>query len=135
MPACRRHPWAQVSDPGRNGRFGDLPARLSPRRGPLPYPRSPAGPEGFMRLLAAFTLALLLPAARADEVADLKDRVLKAAARDPADLQKLKRFTLTARGKSFLGPEPVDGTFTLTAEYPGKLRVSWVFGTVPGSPT
>jgi hypothetical protein len=72
---------------------------------------------------------LLVPAAaRPDDVTDLRDLVLKAAAKDPADIQKFKAFTLKAKGTSLLGPEPAAGSFELVAVYPGKLKVSWVFG-------
>ena len=82
------------------------------------------------RLCLTLLLALIAaPAARPDEVTDLRDRVLKAAARDPAAIQKFKGFALKAKGTSLLGPEPAAGSFELVAVYPGKLKVSWAFGT------
>jgi hypothetical protein len=81
------------------------------------------------RLLLTLLFLLAVPAvAHPDEVTDLRDRVLKAAAKDPADVQKFKAFTLKAKGTSLLGPEPAVGTFELVAVYPGKLKVSWAFG-------
>lgn len=80
-------------------------------------------------LLLTLPLALVWTAtARPDEVADLRDRVLRAAAKDPKDLKKFRMFTLTAQGTSLLGPEPVTGTFRMVAVYPGQLKLSWQFG-------
>jgi len=85
------------------------------------------------RLRLPVLLVLIAPAAaRPDEVTDLRDRVLKAAAKDPADIQKFKAFALKAKGTSLLGPEPAPGSFELVAVYPGKLKVSWVFETGDG---
>lgn len=81
------------------------------------------------RLLLALPLALAVATpARPDEAADLKDRVLKAAARDPADIQKFKLFTLKAKGTSRASGEPLPAGFELAAVYPGKLKATWAFG-------
>jgi hypothetical protein len=85
------------------------------------------------RLLLALPLALVLPtAARPDEAADLKDRVLKAAARDPAGIQKFKLFTLKAKGKSRVTGTETPADFDLAAVYPGKLKATWEFGAGAG---
>lgn len=75
-----------------------------------------------------FTLVLLVPAARADDVTDLRDRVLKAQAPDPADIKKFRNFTMKAKGVSKLAPEPLPGTFEMAATYPGHMRLTWEFG-------
>lgn len=80
-------------------------------------------------LLLALPLALVLPtAARPDEAADLRDRVLKAAAGDPADIQKFKLYTLQARGTSKVTGEALPANFELVAVYPSKLKAAWEFG-------
>jgi hypothetical protein len=82
------------------------------------------------RLLLAIPFALVLPAAaRPDEASDLRDRVLKAAAKEPADIQKFKLFTLRARGTSRVGGvDPVPTAFEVVAVYPGKLKATWEVG-------
>jgi hypothetical protein len=81
------------------------------------------------RLPAAVAAALLLPApARPDEVTELRDRVLHAAAKDPADINKFKLFRLKAKGSSKMSAEPTAATFDLAAAYPGKLKATWEFG-------
>jgi hypothetical protein len=82
-------------------------------------------------LLTAVSLTLLLPAARADEVTDLRDEVLKAAAKTPADIDKFKIFTQKCKGTSKLGDEPVESTFELVGVYPGKLKATWNIGVGP----
>lgn len=78
------------------------------------------------RLLLALPFALVFPvAARSDEASDLRDRVLKAAAKEPADLQKFKLFTLKAKGTSRVaGGKPVPTAFDVVAVYPGKLKAT-----------
>jgi len=76
-------------------------------------------------LLSAIGLAT---PARPDDVSDLRDRALKAAAKDPADIQKFKRFTLKAKGTSRQTAESIAATFDLVAVYPGKLKATWQFG-------
>jgi hypothetical protein len=81
--------------------------------------------------LFAITVAVLVPTtARTDEAGDLKDRVLKAAAKDPADIQKFKLYTLKAKGTSRVPGDdrPVPTGFELIAVYPGKLKVTWKVG-------
>ena len=83
------------------------------------------------QLLFAIPLTLLFPtAARSDEAADLKDRVLKAAAKDPADILKFKLYTLKAKGTSRVptADKPLPTTFELAAVYPGKLKATWNVG-------
>jgi hypothetical protein len=81
------------------------------------------------RLLLALPVALLLPApARPDEVTELRDRVLHAAAQAPADINKFKLFRMKAKGTSKLSAEPTAATFDLAAVYPGKLKATWEFG-------
>lgn len=82
------------------------------------------------RLLLAIPAALLLSApARPDEVIELRDRVLHAAAKDPADIQKFKLFRMKAKGTSKMSADPTEATFELTAIYPGKVKTTWEFGT------
>jgi hypothetical protein len=82
-----------------------------------------------MRLLLALPLALLVTAsARPDEVTELRDRVLHAAAKDPADIQKFKIYTMKAKGTSKLSAEPTAAVFDLTVVYPSKLKGTWEFG-------
>jgi hypothetical protein len=83
------------------------------------------------RLLLILPLTLLVPAARADDVTDLRDRVLKAQAKDPADLKKFRTFRMKAKGVSKLAPEPLPGTFEMAAVYPSHMRLTWEFGTGP----
>jgi hypothetical protein len=84
------------------------------------------------RLLLTLPIALIAPAAaRPDEAADLKDRVVKAAAKDPADLKKFAVHTLRAKGVSKLAPEPLAATFELIAVYPGQMKATWEFGAGP----
>jgi hypothetical protein len=84
------------------------------------------------RLLAALSLAFLLPlVVRADEVTDLRDRILKAAAKNPADIQKFKGFTQKCKGTSRFGADPVPATMSRTGVYPDKLREDWEFGEGP----
>jgi hypothetical protein len=74
----------------------------------------------------------LVPApARPDDATDLKDRVLRAAAKDPADLKKFRVHTVKAKGFSTLPGEKVPATFELAAVYPGQLKATWEFGTGP----
>lgn len=81
------------------------------------------------RLLLPLSLALVLPAAaRPDEASDLKDKALKAAAKDPADMAKVRVHTLKAKGVSKLGPEPVPATWEIQAAWPGQMRLTWEFG-------
>ena len=85
------------------------------------------------RLLAALSLAVFLSnTANADDVTDLRDRVLKAAAKDPKDIEKFKLFTQKCKGTSRPGPEPVPATVTRTGVYPDKLREEWELGEGPG---
>jgi hypothetical protein len=80
------------------------------------------------RLLLALPFALALPAAaRPDEVSDLRDRVLKAAAKDPADINKFKGFVLKAKGTARPNEEAVSATLELVAVYPGKVKMTWGF--------
>jgi hypothetical protein len=86
------------------------------------------------RLIPALTVVFVLPAAVvADEAGDLRDRALKAAAKDPADLNKFRTYTIKAKGVSKLSPEPVQATFELAAVYPGQLKASWEFGRPPAT--
>lgn len=81
-----------------------------------------------MRWLLALPVALALPVlGQADEVADLKDRALKAAAKDPADIQKFKMFVLKAKGKASPRGVPEDASLDLFAVYPGKVKATWEF--------
>jgi hypothetical protein len=79
-------------------------------------------------LLVAASLTLLVRAAWADEVTDLRDHVLKAAAKNPADIEKYRIFTLKCKGTSKLGDEPLDSTFELVGVYSGKLKATWKIG-------
>jgi len=80
-------------------------------------------------LVLIVAIAVLCPtAAFSDDVSDLRDRVLKAVAKDPADLKKLKTHTLKAKGISRIGPEPSPATFEMSAVWPGQVRLQWEFG-------
>lgn len=80
------------------------------------------------RSLPALAVLLVLAAiGRTDEATELRDRVLKAAAKDPADIQKFKMFTLKAKGVSRVNSEATPATFELTAVYPSKLKATWEF--------
>jgi hypothetical protein len=82
-----------------------------------------------MRLVLALPFAFLVTAsARPDEVTELRDRVLHAAAKDPADIQKFKIYTMKAKGTSRLSAEPTAATFDLAVVYPSKLKGTWEFG-------
>jgi len=81
------------------------------------------------RFLLALPLTLLaVSPARPDEVTELRDRVLQAVAKDPAEIQKFKIYTMKAKGISKLSAEPTEATFELAAVYPSKLKGTWEFG-------
>jgi len=80
-------------------------------------------------LLLVLSFAFLhVTLARSDEATDLRDRAIKACAKEPADLKKLKIHTLKAKGISRIGPEPAPATFELAAVWPSQVRLSWEFG-------
>jgi hypothetical protein len=82
------------------------------------------------RLLLVLVVALISNASiRADDATELRDRAIKAHAKDPADIKKFRVHTIKAKGESRLAPDPVPATFELAAVWPGKMRVSWEFGT------
>lgn len=82
------------------------------------------------RLLLVLPFVLVIPAvARPDEVADLRDRALKAFAKDPADIKKIRVHTLKAKGITKLGGEPSPATYEESAVWPGHVRFFWEFGT------
>lgn len=66
--------------------------------------------------------------ARSDEASDLRDKALKAYAKDTSDLKKTRLYTLKAKGISTLGNQPVPATFEMTAGFPGHLIATWEFG-------
>jgi hypothetical protein len=80
-------------------------------------------------LLVCFVVLFSTIYARADDATDLRDRAMKAHAKDPADLKKFRTHTLKAKGESRLTPEPAPATFELAAVWPGQLRARWEFGT------
>lgn len=80
-------------------------------------------------VILSLSLAIIFSAtARADEVTDLRDRVLKAYAKDPADIKKIRVHTLKAKGFSTLGEKPVPVTVELAASWPGHLKAVSEFG-------
>jgi hypothetical protein len=82
------------------------------------------------RLFFVLPFTLLAPApARPDEATDLRDRVIKAHAKDPADLKKFRVHTVKAKGDFKGGSEPVAATFEMAAVYPGRMKLTWEFGT------
>jgi hypothetical protein len=81
-------------------------------------------------LLLPFILAAPL-VARGDEATDLRDRVIKAHAKDPEDFKKLRTYTLKAKGVSKINPDPQPATHEIVAVWPGKMRATWEFGTGP----
>src|SRR5262249_30927097 len=84
------------------------------------------------RILLVLPVILAAPlAARGDDAADLRDRVIKAHAKDPEDLKKLRTYTLKAKGVSKINPDPQPATHEIVAVWPGKMRAIWEFGTGP----
>lgn len=82
------------------------------------------------RLVFVLTLALAVPpAARCDDATELRDRVIAAHAKDPADLKKLRTYTLKAKGVSKLGGDPAPANHEVFAVWPAKLKATWEFGT------
>ena len=78
------------------------------------------------RLFVAVSFALIVVAvARADEATDLRDRAIKAHAKDPADLQKFRVHTFKAKGISKLGAEPTPATWEIAAVWPANMRLTW----------
>lgn len=81
-------------------------------------------------IFLALPLAILFAAtARSDEASDLRDRAIKAYAKDPADLKKIRIHTLKAKGVSTIGNEPVPVTVEMAASWPGHLKAISEFGT------
>lgn len=80
------------------------------------------------RLLLALSVVSLPAVAAGGEAEDLRDRVLRAAAKDPADLKKLRTHTLKAKGVKKGVPTPIAGTHEMMGVWPGKTRMSWEFG-------
>jgi hypothetical protein len=83
------------------------------------------------RLLVVLLFALIVVAvARADEATDLRDRAIKAQAKDPADLKKFRVHTFKAKGVSKLKdpdhPEPA--TWDVAAAWPANIRLTWELG-------
>jgi hypothetical protein len=82
------------------------------------------------RLLLVLPIVFILNAiVRADEATDLRDRALKAFARDPADIKKMRIHTLKAEGVMNLGPDKTPATFEQSAVWPGHVRFFWEWGT------
>lgn len=82
------------------------------------------------RLLFVLPFALLAPApARPDDATDLRDRVIKAHAKDPAELKKFRVHTVKATGIFRPGADQVPATFEMAAVYPGRMKLTWEFGT------
>src|SRR5262245_36448185 len=85
------------------------------------------------RLLLVLPVVLAAPlAARGDEATNLRDQVIKAHTKDPADLKKLRTYTLKAKGVSRINPDPQPATHEIIAAWPGKMRATWEFGSGPG---
>jgi len=80
-------------------------------------------------IFLALSLAILFTAtARSDEVSDLRAQALKAYAKDPANIKKIRLYSFKAKGISTLGNQPVPSTFEMTAGFPGHLKATWEFG-------
>ncbi|HVK08173.1 MAG TPA: hypothetical protein VM597_05285 [Gemmataceae bacterium] len=80
------------------------------------------------RLLLAVAVVGLPAAAPAGEVEDLRDRVLRAVADNPADLKKLRTYTLKGTGKNKVGAVAIPAVMELTASWPGKMMARWENG-------
>ena len=81
------------------------------------------------RLLLVLPFALVLPAvAHPDDATEVRDRALKAFAKDPADVKKMRVHTLKAKGITKIGPEPAPAIFESSAVWPGQVRFFWEFG-------
>ena len=84
------------------------------------------------RLLLVLTIPVWLAApARSAEATDLRDRALRAAAKDPADLKKFRVHTVRAKGESRVTGRPLPASFDLALEYPSRIRGTWEFD-IPG---
>jgi hypothetical protein len=82
------------------------------------------------RLFLVLPIVFILNAVvRADEVTDLRDRALKAFAKDPTDIKKMRVHTLKAKGTMKIGNEPMPATFEQSAVWPGQVRFFWEWGT------
>jgi hypothetical protein len=82
------------------------------------------------RLILALLVAPLVGSiARGDEAADLCDRVLKAHAKDPADLKKFRVHTMKAKGISRARGDEAQATCEIFAVWPGQMRLTWEWGT------
>lgn len=81
-------------------------------------------------LLLVLSFALVLtPAVRADEATDLRDRALKAFAKDSSDIKKMRVHTLKAKGTMKIANEPMPAMFEESAVWPGQVRFFWEWGT------
>lgn len=81
-------------------------------------------------LLLVLSFALVLtPAVRADEATDLRDRAIKAFAKDPSDIKKMRVHTLKAKGTMKIANEPMPAMFEESAVWPGQVRFHWEWGT------
>src|SRR5262245_12912588 len=72
---------------------------------------------------------LIASIARGDEVTDLCDRVVKAHAKDPADLKKFRVHTMKAKGISRARGDDAQATCEIFAVWPGQMRLTWEWGT------
>ena len=80
------------------------------------------------RLLLAVAVVGLPAVAAGGEAEDLRDRALKAVAKNPADVPKLRTFTLKASGTNKTVGSGVAAVMDLTASWPGKMMVRWENG-------
>jgi hypothetical protein len=80
------------------------------------------------RLLLAMAVVGLPATCAGGEAEDLRDRVLQAAAKDPADLKKLRTHTMKAKGVSKAGPTPTPAVHEMSGVWPGKTKMTWEFG-------
>lgn len=80
------------------------------------------------RLLFVLSFALLMPAiARPDQASELRDRVLKAFAKDPTDIKKMRVHILKAKGTAFFQSAIRPATQEIYAVWPGSMRINWEF--------
>src|SRR5207302_8644209 len=80
------------------------------------------------RLLLIVSIALVVPAvARPDQATELRDRVLKAFAKDQADIKKMRVHISKAKGTAFYQAADRPATQEIYAVWPGSWRINWDF--------
>ncbi len=83
-----------------------------------------------MRGPIAISIALVLcTSLRADDATDLRDKVLKAQAKEPSDLKKIKIHVVKASGENRSVRPNVPATYEQIGIWPGRFKTAWEFGT------